>query len=145
MKSKQESLNFSMRRDHINPNSGSGGSQISQAISSKMNTSNENILMKTLNGSAKRSDNRPSKVSFQLDFKNIQCSHFANRNASVTSPCNMGVNDELNDSQREPNATLMSQQCKTYLRGTSRKKHSEQTNGASSINNQQYTNYQRTI
>lgn len=62
--------------------------------------------MKTLNGSAKRSDNRPSKVSFQLDFKKMQCNNFANRNASVTSPCNMGVNDDLNDSLREPNATL---------------------------------------
>ena len=45
LNSKVESLNFSMRRDHMNPNSGSGGSQVSQGISQKLNTSSENNPM----------------------------------------------------------------------------------------------------
>lgn len=106
--SKQESLNFSLRRDHLNLHSGSGGSQISQVMSSKFNNSNENNHQHPLNHSAKRT----SKASLvpKFDFKTMQNENFGNRQDGVTSPCNMGINDDLNNSLREPNETHMMSQ-----------------------------------
>lgn len=109
----------------MNAYSGSGGSQISQPISSKLNNSNENNFMKSLTHSAKRGDTKMSKNSYvpSLDLKRMQTNHGGNRNTLVMSPTEMGMNDDLNASLRAPHETpLMSQQCQKYLRVHSKKR-----------------------
>ena len=58
-----------------------------------------------INHSAKRVSKIP-----KLDYKTMHNENFGNRHDAVTSPCNMGINDDLNNSLREPNETHMMSQ-----------------------------------